>query len=59
MVPQVRNIDDELERSTNVRKAQELTSSKSLSNFKSDFANASNVRALLAKHLLTSINCGS
>ena len=50
LVPQVLNIEDELERATNVRKAQELTNSKSLSNFKSDFAGSSNVRALLIKH---------
>lgn len=50
LVPQVLNIEDELERSTNVRKAQEITNSQSLSKFKSDFANAGNVRALLVKH---------
>ena len=50
LVPQVLNIEDELERSTNIRKAQELTNSKSLSNFKTDFASATNLRLLLMKH---------
>ena len=37
MLAQVRNFEDEIERSTDVKKAQELTKSSSVSGFKSDF----------------------
>lgn len=49
-LPQVRNLEDELVRCTDVSKVTELTKSKSISNFKSDFCKTSNLRAVLTKH---------
>lgn len=49
-LPQVRNLEDELVRCTDVSKEIELTKSKSISNFKSDFCKVSNLRAVLTKH---------
>lgn len=49
-IPQVNNFEDEIVRSTDVNYPQELTNSKSISNFKNDFIHANNCRALLEKH---------
>lgn len=49
-IPQVNNFEDEIVRSTDVRKPSELTNSKSLSNFKADFIRVKDCRALLDKH---------
>lgn len=49
-LPQVRNLEDELVRCTDVTKVTELTKSKSTSNFKSDLCKTSNLRAVLTKH---------
>ena len=49
-ITQVENLEDEIVRSCDVSKAQELTNSKSVSSFKSDFIKASNLRGTLEKH---------
>lgn len=51
-LPQVRNLEDELVRCTDISKITELTKSKSTSNFKADFCKVSNLRATLTKHQL-------
>ena len=51
-LPQVRNLEDELVRCTDILKVTELTKSKSNSNFKSDFCKMTNCRAVLTKHQL-------
>lgn len=51
-LPQVRNLEDELVRCTDISKVTELTKSKSNSNFKSDFCKMTNCRAVLTKHQL-------
>lgn len=49
-LPQVKNLEDELVRCSNVAKVIELTQSKSISNFKTDFCRISNARAVLLEH---------
>lgn len=49
-ITQVENLEDEIVRSCDVSKAQELTNSKSVSSFKSDFIKASNLKGTLEKH---------
>lgn len=49
-VTQVENLEDEIVRSCDVNNAQELTNSKSVSSFKSDFIKASNLKGTLEKH---------
>lgn len=49
-LPQVKNLEDELVRCSNVTKVTELTQSKSVSNFKTDFCRISNARAVLSDH---------
>lgn len=51
-LPQVRNLEDELVRCTDVAKVTDLTRSKSISNFKTDFCKMSNRRVALTKHQL-------
>ena len=51
-LPQVRNLEDELVRCTDITKITDLTHSKSNSNFKSDFCKMSNRRVALTKHQL-------
>ena len=52
LVPQVKNIEDELLRATIAKKIEDLTKSKSLSNFKTDFCSLKNCRAVLENHKL-------
>ena len=52
LVPQVKNVEDELLRATIVKKIEDLTKSKSHSNFKSDFCSLTNCRAVLEKYEL-------
>lgn len=47
VIPQNRNLEDELRASCRIREIRELTNSKSNKNFKTDFVRASNVGALL------------
>lgn len=49
-LPQVKNLEDELVRCSNVSKVTELTQSKSISNFKTDFCRISNARTVLSDH---------
>lgn len=49
-IPQVNNFEDEIVRSTDVRRPAELTGSKTLSDFKTDFIHITNCRSLLEKH---------
>ena len=49
-LPQVKNLEDELVRCSSVAKVTELTQSKSISNFKTDFCRISNARAVLTEH---------
>lgn len=49
-LPQVKNLEDELVRCSDVAKVTELTQSKSISNFKTDFCRISNARAVLTEH---------
>ena len=51
-LPQVLNLEDELVRCTNVSKAQELTGSRSVKDFKRDFCAMTNCRAILTRHQL-------
>ena len=53
LVPQVKNIEDELLRATIVKNVEDLTKSRSLSNFKSDFCALKNCRAVLEKQELS------
>ena len=52
LIPQVKTIEDELLRATVVKRIEELTKSKSLSNFKSDFCALKNCRSILEKYQL-------
>lgn len=49
-VTQVENLEDEIVRSCDVNVAKELTHSKSISAFKTDFIRASNLKGTLEKH---------
>ena len=49
-IPQVANFEDEIVRSTDVKRPEDLTKSKSLKNFKTDFIRVSDCRALLENH---------
>ena len=49
-LPQVKNLEDELVRCSDIAKVTELTQSKSISNFKTDFCRISNARAVLTEH---------
>lgn len=49
-VTQVENLEDEIVRSCDVNVAKELTHSKSISTFKTDFIRASNLKGTLEKH---------
>lgn len=49
-LPQVKNLEDELVRCTDVMRVTEITQSKSLSNFKSDFCRVTSVRHALTEH---------
>lgn len=51
-LPQVRNLEEELVRSTDVEQASELTRSRSNRDFKRDFCAATNARHLLDRHNL-------
>lgn len=51
-LPQVRNLEDELVRCTDIAKITDLTGSKSATNFKTDFCKMSNLRIALNKHQL-------
>lgn len=55
-ITQVENLEDEIVRSCDVSKAQELTNSKSVSSFKSDFIKASNLKGTLEKHKFCFVN---
>lgn len=46
-ITQVENLEDEIVRSCDVNKAQELTNSKSVSSFKSDFIKTSDLKGTL------------
>lgn len=50
ILAQVNNLEDELIRSTDISTICELTSSKSIKDFKPDFIATKNCRALLSKH---------
>lgn len=50
LVPQVSNLEDELVRSCNIRKIEELLNSQSKSDFKSDFIRVSNLAQKLQEH---------
>lgn len=52
LIPQVMTIEDELLRATIVKKVEDLTRSKSLANFKSDFCALKNCRNILEKYKL-------
>lgn len=47
---QVKNLEDELVRSTDVKKVTELTQSQSVSNFKTAFCKMKDLRELLERH---------
>lgn len=47
LIPQVENLEDELIRSTSIRKIKELTNSKSTTDFKRDLLKATNTLKLL------------
>ena len=47
---QIRNLEDELVRATDLKKIEELTGSKSSKDFKTDFLSCSNFRQLLERH---------
>ena len=49
---QVKNLEEELVRCTDVKKVVELTRSESIKDFKRDFCAAANVRGMLDKHSL-------
>ena len=49
-VTQVRNLEDELIRSTDIRYIKDLTGSKSNSQYKKDLIKASNLASLLMRH---------
>lgn len=49
-IPQVRNLEDELIRSCDIKKITELTDSKSLADFKRDFIHISNLGNKLEEH---------
>ena len=51
-LPQVRNLEDELVRCTDISRVTELTKSPSKSDFKSDFCRMTNCRAVLTRHHL-------
>lgn len=51
-IPQVNNLEEELVRATDVTKIQQLTHSKSNSDFKRDFIKLSNCRSVLVSHNL-------
>lgn len=53
-LPQVLTLEDELERATDVRKVTELTNSRSIKDFKSDFCSLKSMdcRLILEKHAL-------
>lgn len=51
-LPQVKNLEDELERCTDVSRVSELTQSPSISDFKRDFCANKNCRAILDRHNL-------
>lgn len=50
LILQVKNIEDELVKSTDISQIEELTKSKSKDNFKTDFCALKNCRRLLEKH---------
>lgn len=56
IIPQVRNLEDELLRCCNVKRITELLNSKSEEEFKSDFLHAKNLANILIKHRFN-INC--
>jgi len=47
---QVKNLEDELVRCTDVKKVTDLTQSQSVSNFKTAFCKAKDLRAILERH---------
>ena len=49
-IPQINNLEDELKRSTKVKKITDITKSKSISDFKRDFCGLTNCRNSLEKH---------
>ena len=49
-IPQVRNLEEELVRSCNIRKIKELLNSKSNSEFKKDIIKVTNLRSKLIEH---------
>ena len=49
-ITQVKNLEEELVRSCNIKSAQELTSSKSLTNYKRDIKNITNLDKKLKEH---------
>ncbi len=49
-IPQVRNFEEELQRSCNVKRASELLNSRSTKDFKSDFIQISNLEHKLMQH---------
>jgi len=49
-LPQVMNLEDELVRCTDVEKVTDLTQSKSVANFKTDFNRLKSCRGTLTKH---------
>lgn len=51
-LPQVRNLEDELERCTDVSRVSDLTQSASKKDFKRDFCTKKNCRAILDRHNL-------
>ena len=52
ILPQVRNLEDEMKRSCNIKRIKELTNSKSDKDFKRDFCKMKedDCRALLERH---------
>ena len=50
LVPQVRNLEDELVRSCNIKRIEELLNSRSRSDFKSDLIRISNLDKKLKEH---------
>ncbi len=55
-IPQVKNLEDELKYSCNIRKITELLNSRSVSNFKSDLIHITNLAQKLREHHFD-INC--
>lgn len=49
-IPQVKNLEDELKYSCNIRKITELLNSRSVSNFKSDLIHITNLDSKLKEH---------